>query len=95
MRPGPNRVACLYSPSQSARGGIGRRARLRALWTNSPWWFESTRAHCGKPRFAGLSCFSTLLYSTVLAGLEPRGNNFGNIPLRRRSKAVRAPSDSA
>jgi hypothetical protein len=71
----PDRVAILAVPS--ARGGIGRRARLRALWTNSPWWFESTRAHLGSPALRGFFV-ARLVYLTVPAALPPRGNNFGS-----------------
>ena len=51
----PDPVSIL--PAPGAGGGIGRRARLRALWTNSPWWFESTRAHWEKTRSGGSFLF--------------------------------------
>lgn len=40
---GCSRFCILILPC--ARGGIGRRARLRAWWPIRSWWFESTRAH--------------------------------------------------
>src|SRR3984885_6525304 len=61
---GPRRAILAAS---SACGGIGRRARLRALWT---LWSVEVRVlsgALGKAPFAGLFCFSVGLYSTVVA----------------------------
>ncbi len=54
-------------PASSACGGIGRRARLRALWTI---WSVEVRVLSGaleKPRTAGLFCVSGRLFHTPSA----------------------------
>ncbi len=63
----------LYSASPRADGGIGRRARLRAWSGITGWRFESSSAHLGKPRSAGLFSFR---------GKSPCGERFVATPMR-------------
>src|SRR3954452_12928433 len=58
-----------------AGGGIGRRSRLRALWANSPWRFESSPAHDESPVFIGVFASSP---SSPRDGEDARGNTRGN-----------------
>src|SRR3954471_9283958 len=66
-----------------AGGGIGRRARLRALWANSPWRFESSPAHDEKPAEHGLFASSP---SSARDGGDARDNTRDNELLSRPAR---------
>src|SRR3954452_23884283 len=67
----------LSSARPCAGGGIGRRARLRALWAEWPVEVRVLFGALEKPVFIGLFAFSE---AAATGGYEARGNSRGNKP---------------